>query len=889
MPIGNGVVGLNVWVEQNGDLRFYVARKDSWAAPNSVGELMKLGGIRISLSPNPFLEGNPFRQELLLKAGRIEIQAGKPGERINLSLFVDAEAPVIHVSGSSEKPVTVRATFETWRTGKEADTVAADGDNAFIWYLRNLTSPVAERLRQEDLDPALIEDPFLNRSFGGRLSGTPKWKVEKPGVVGTEGTVSRFDLKLATHSAITPTQEEWVEQLRKQAERSSDVEAAAQRTAAWWKAYWERSWIFVRGDSNVVPLPSGKVPLCLGSDSKGGNAIKGAIARASVYSRPLTVPEVETLAGARPGAALPVVESKLASFDFSKAEGPDAAIKGAMVFGEKEGIRSLLLDGKAGFQLENTAVEFREGLSFEAWVLVEKDTSGCILDRGGLQLKHTKGRIGMQVGTQDFPIRFGCSTALKVGEWNHLAFVYNPVMRGRQLFINGLMAYGDGGGADQPTPSAVTRAYVLQSWMTACAAGGGCPIKFNGSLFTVDAGWVAMGAKGTPDFRQWGGGYWWQNTRHPYYAMLAQGRFEMMAPLFRFYERGVPLCKARAAREAAGVKGLFLLEDCSIYHTRREGPKGNPFSRHIYQQAMELSMMMLDYYEHTWDEKFLIERALPMAREALLFYDTRFRRDAHGKLVITPTNVEETYWTHEETSEKVVNDILAVSALHTLPSRLLELAASKAEPEVVALWERMRDAAPAVPTLKNRKGQEVIAPAEQYTNKRHNTENVEFYSIWPYKLFSITQPNLELALATYENRIERNRTGWCYNGPVAARLGLADEAKAEVLSKVFNSHGNFRFPVMWGPNFDWLPDQDNGSQLMITLQEMLLHTDGKKIILFPAWPKEWDVRFKLYAPCRTCVEAVYEKGKLLKLAVLPKERLQDLALPQWLDGNNNTR
>ena len=30
MPLGNGEVALNAWVEPSGDLRFYIARTDSW-------------------------------------------------------------------------------------------------------------------------------------------------------------------------------------------------------------------------------------------------------------------------------------------------------------------------------------------------------------------------------------------------------------------------------------------------------------------------------------------------------------------------------------------------------------------------------------------------------------------------------------------------------------------------------------------------------------------------------------------------------------------------------------------------------------------------------------------------------------------------------------------
>ena len=63
---------------------------------------------------------------------------------------------------------------------------------------------------------------------------------------------------------------------------------------------------------------------------------------------------------------------------------------------------------------------------------------------------------------------------------------------------------------------------------------------------------------------------------------------------------------------------------------------------------------------------------------------------------------------------------------------------------------------------------------------------------------------------------------------------------------------------------------------MIGLQEMLIQTIGDQNRLFPAWPKAWDVDFKLHAPRQTTVEAVLKNGKLEKLKVLPEHRRKDV-------------
>ena len=44
------------------------------------------------------------------------------------------------------------------------------------------------------------------------------------------------------------------------------------------------------------------------------------------------------------------------------------------------------------------------------------------------------------------------------------------------------------------------------------------------------------------------------------------------------------------------------------------------------------------------------------------------------------------------------------------------------------------------------------------------------------------------------------------------------------------------------------------------------------VVLFPAWPCEWDVSFKLRATGNTTIEATLVGGKLTKLDVAPATR-----------------
>jgi hypothetical protein len=66
----------------------------------------------------------------------------------------------------------------------------------------------------------------------------------------------------------------------------------------------------------------------------------------------------------------------------------------------------------------------------------------------------------------------------------------------------------------------------------------------------------------------------------------------------------------------------------------------------------------------------------------------------------------------------------------------------------------------------------------------------------------------------------------------------------------------------------------------VGLQEMLMQTIGRKIRLFPAWPKDWDVDFKLHAPYNTVVEGRLKDGEFTLVNVTPPEREKDIVFTE---------
>ena len=107
-------------------------------------------------------------------------------------------------------------------------------------------------------------------------------------------------------------------------------------------------------------------------------------------------------------------------------------------------------------------------------------------------------------------------------------------------------------------------------------------------------------------------------------------------------------------------------------------------------------------------------------------------------------------------------------------------------------------------------------------------------------------------------------------------VGDANTAAEYVSFALTRKDPNLKFPAFWDKGNDYAPDEDNGGNGQNGLQQMLMQVDGKKIMLLPAWPNNWDADFKLNAPYNTTVEGSGEKGKLVSLKVTPENRMADV-------------
>ena len=129
MPCGGGDIGLNVWVE-NGDLMFYMQQSGAFDENNT---FLKAGRVRVELAPNPFDQGDEFRQELDLEKGCVQITGKKNDQTVKILLWVDVFHPVVHVEMQSNEPVEVTAYYESWRYEDRVLQKNESFQNSYKW------------------------------------------------------------------------------------------------------------------------------------------------------------------------------------------------------------------------------------------------------------------------------------------------------------------------------------------------------------------------------------------------------------------------------------------------------------------------------------------------------------------------------------------------------------------------------------------------------------------------------------------------------------------------------------------------------------------------------------------------------------------------------------
>jgi hypothetical protein len=449
----------------------------------------------------------------------------------------------------------------------------------------------------------------------------------------------------------------------------------------------------------------------------------------------------------------------------------------------------------------------------------------------------------------------------------------------------------------------IGRNYQLFRYMLACNRDGELPLLFNGGIFTTDNNGRIKGNNNdelpcfegepvTPDFRRWMGCYFMsQNQRWLGWPTVAGGDADLLAPTTRFYRDRAKVAAERAKKQ--GAQGVVYTEPLDVWGLCPVAPRPDGLcgAQHLtYHFSMGLENAWMNLQAH-FNTGYPLDQDLQWMTGTVYFYDSFYRAETRkrtgkelgddGKLVLYPGN-------GLEYAGDATNPLDGVSGLRALSEGLLHYRKLPATDR--QRLKRILDTLPPLPAAK-RRGRLAVLPAKTYKVPYNRWEPIEMYACWPYRLLGITRPDtLQLARDTWETvpedraRLCKQDYSWMANVANMAALAWPEEAKKRAIYKMANTAApQARFPAFFGPGHDWLPDHNWGGAGMVGVQEMLLAPEPGpqgKLHLFPAWPAEWDVDFKLYAPGPTIVEAVLRGGKLFSLNVTPKSRARDIV--NWL-------
>ncbi len=259
MPLGNGDIAAGVYAIEDGDLYLLLSKNDAYTYN---GDIFKTGRVRVSLSPNPFKQGKPFKQTLDLATGSIRIEA----DGVKLCIWADANNPVYHVQIDSPKKIAVTAVPEFWTrfddcrfncTREPIDPptqdVCVDKDGNIIWYYAvGDRSVYPTELKYYDVEhmASAFPDPYRFNTFGNLLE-SPDLELEQ-GVLSCKGKT--FDIRIHALTQQARVIDDWIEAIETQAAKPIDTKADWEKHQAWWSAFWDKSWIIASDNT----LPTGQ-------------------------------------------------------------------------------------------------------------------------------------------------------------------------------------------------------------------------------------------------------------------------------------------------------------------------------------------------------------------------------------------------------------------------------------------------------------------------------------------------------------------------------------------------------------------------------------------------------------------------------------------------------
>ena len=458
---------------------------------------------------------------------------------------------------------------------------------------------------------------------------------------------------------------------------------------------------------------------------------------------------------------------------------------------------------------------------------------------------------------------------------------------------------------------------MLFLYHMASSSRGPYPPKWNGSIFTT-AG----------DDRAWGSQFWLWTTEMLYWPLHAADAGDLTESFFSLYRNALPALEI-AASQRWDAEGIFVPETmpfdgptelpaalveayrerflynprtaavpkqlaaCSRYDwhleastSRRERtPDGYSWISHLASSGAELAVHAWWRYRCSGDREWLRRCAYPLLRGVAEFYCSLCRRGEDGCWHVHDTNAHEDFW-------GVSDGIMDLAAIRgAVPLAICAAERLEVDAALAVKWREFLAELAAYPMGDDPRARALSggaladdAWAAGYlgaVDGSKNSEDVQLTPIFPFEdwtletkdsaLAAVARRTLELA-PRHRRVLSGEELNTAIRSPIAAvRAGAADDLPAmlEHYRAAFKTQTN-GFSFFEGATAQSI---EHLGLLTMMVQEALLQSVAARpgepeiIRVFPAWPRTWDVSFRLLARGGFVVAATMRDGCIAEVEI----------------------
>ena len=478
----------------------------------------------------------------------------------------------------------------------------------------------------------------------------------------------------------------------------------------------------------------------------------------------------------------------------------------------------------------------------------------------------------------------------------------------------------------------VNRNYSYYLYLMGSASRGDYMVKFNGMLWNTDG-----------DTRAWGGSYWGANQSCLYNALPAANKFELINPMYKMYSRMYDAL-ALSARQQWGSKGIYIAETIgfegdhempdSIAAEMRElllvnkpwdqrsqaykdyaGGRNRWLSRwnngigkeafgpvtHIFSRGAKLAYSYWMNYEYTQDKGWLEKSAYPMIKGIAEFYRTfpNLKKAADGKYHLYHVNDNEPIWDGHNTVEEI-SSMMGILPVAIKASEILNV-----DTELRPLWKELLQNLSPLPMsseFPELKGKPVtfvksLLPVQE-GGEASALPDLNTMPIWCFDLATLESKDKEMmkiANNTFDGYFpdginDKTIAGTLTMLPiVGAMLGRSDAVKYLIPNQM---------KALTKPVFENRMDCMEGVQALTAerlgraadalhnaLCQSIPSKPGEPTIIrvFPAWPTDWDARFRLLARGNFLISGSIEKGEVKYVEIKSQSGSDCRIRNPWID------